>query len=162
MKMRGLTLLIVLIFLTTGCSNHTIQKVDSPAGEFLTKQGYEIIRQEDKVYARRLQREDLTQLPHQMYWSVQSVEAASYIGKMIFTSQFYVKNHPLDQAPDNPKGQTIVYIMQTENEVIGGYSLPDSDVPVDGWVYSLDGRTLEEFSGLNYGTWKREWDKKYK
>lgn len=162
MRIRSLTLLIVLIFLTTACSNHRLHKVDSLASEFLLEQGYEIIQQEDIVYEHRLEKKDLTQLPHQMYWSVQSVDAASYIGKIIYTSKFYVKNHPLDHAPSNPKGQTIVYVMQTENEVIGGYSLPDLDDPTDGWVYSLDGRTMEEFSGMDFGTWKQQWDSKYK
>ena len=137
MRIRSLTLLIILVFLTTACSNHRLHKVGSPAGEFLIEQGYEIIRQEDIVYEHRLEKEDLTQLPHQMYWSVQSVDAASYIGKIIYTSKFYVKNHPLDQPPSNPKGQTIVYVMQTENEVIGGYSLPDLDeiLQMDGCIH---------------------------
>ncbi len=154
-------MLMVLFLLITACSNGSLQPLDSPSREFLTEQGYEIIRQEDPVYEHKLTREDLTQLPHQMYWSVQSVDAAVYIGKMIYTTKFYVTNHPLERAPSNPQDQTIVCVMQTENEVIGGYSLPDLDSPTDGGVYSLDGRTLEEFSGMNYGTWKRQWDEKY-
>jgi len=45
--------------------------------------------------------------------------------------------------------------MVCENKAIGGYSLPDEDLI--GGVYSLEGKTLEEVTGLNYQDWLKKW-----
>jgi hypothetical protein len=49
--------------------------------------------------------------------------------------------------------------MMTEGDVIGGYSYPDADV--SGAYSSIDGKTLEEVTGLGYREWREKWEKKY-
>lgn len=101
-------------------------------------------------------------MPYSQYWSVQSVDPLSYVGKRITTSKFIVKNHPLDNENDNRNKQTIIFLMEADNEVVGGYSFPDYDELNKGWVYTIDGKTLEEFTGISYPKWSNEWNLKYK
>jgi hypothetical protein len=84
-------------------------------------------------------------------------------GKRISTSKFIVNNHPLDKTKDNTKQQTIVYVMESDDKVIGGYSLPDYNEIHYGGVYTLDGKTLEELTGMSdYPEWLEQWQEKYK
>ncbi|UNK18590.1 hypothetical protein MNQ98_00570 [Paenibacillus sp. N3/727] len=66
-------------------------------------------------------------------------------------------SHPLDKKYNT---NTIVNIMMSDGEVIGGTSTPDVG-GLDGSLYSLDGRTLEEVTGISYGEWRTQWAQKY-
>ncbi|MDR3682070.1 MAG: hypothetical protein P4L41_19015 [Flavipsychrobacter sp.] len=83
-----------------------------------------------------------------------------YFGKEITVYEFTVKNHPLEKIFKDSKG-TNVFIMLSEGKVIGGYSFPNADELLVGSVYSLDGKTLEEVTGLNYLQWSENWKNKY-
>jgi hypothetical protein len=50
--------------------------------------------------------------------------------------------------------------MLSEGKVIGGYSFPNID-GLAGSVYSLDGKTLEEVTGITFKEWSDNWKKKY-
>jgi len=52
--------------------------------------------------------------------------------------------------------------MESGDDVIGGYSIPDYQELHMGWVYSIDGETLEEMTGMSYPGWLEEWNKAYK
>ncbi|NLL05731.1 MAG: hypothetical protein GX270_08090 [Clostridiaceae bacterium] len=53
--------------------------------------------------------------------------------------------------------------MKTDDKIIGGYSrINFKEVKAGANIYSIDGRTLEEFTGLDFQTWRESWDKKYK
>jgi hypothetical protein len=67
-----------------------------------------------------------------------------------------VKNHPLEKIYNV---NTNVYALVSDGQVIGGTSFPDGDFV--GGCYSLDGKTLEEVTGLSYQEWCSEWAKKY-
>jgi hypothetical protein len=49
--------------------------------------------------------------------------------------------------------------MMAESKVIGGYSYPNAKIY--GAISSLDGKTLEEVTGLSYQKWLESWAKKY-
>jgi hypothetical protein len=46
-----------------------------------------------------------------------------------------------------------------------GILLEDSvslkDIGKSEWVYSIDGKTLEELQSLDYPTWLKKWQEKY-
>lgn len=49
--------------------------------------------------------------------------------------------------------------MLSDDKIVGGYSFPDEKMV--GSVYSLDGKTLEEVTGLSFQQWEENWKKKY-
>lgn len=52
--------------------------------------------------------------------------------------------------------------MLSEGKVIGGNSIPNTyEVLLGLACYSLDGKTLEEVTGLSYQQWDENWKKKY-
>ncbi|MFC4778950.1 hypothetical protein ACFO9Q_19320 [Paenibacillus sp. GCM10023252] len=70
---------------------------------------------------------------------------------------FTVSGHPLEKPY---KARTKVYIMISQGQVIGGYSFPDIE-RLNGAVYSLNGKTQEEVTGLSYEEWTDHWKEKY-
>lgn len=90
-------------------------------------------------------------------WGLQSNEPDKYFGKEIGVYGFTVKNHPLEKIYGV---KSSVYIMICEGKVIGGFSCPSDDIVASN--YSLDGKTLEEVSGISYEQWSSEWEAKYK
>ena len=49
--------------------------------------------------------------------------------------------------------------MLCECNIIGGYSYPNADVT--GAFSSIDGKTLEEVTGLSFQQWQDNWKMKY-
>jgi len=49
--------------------------------------------------------------------------------------------------------------MLSEGNVIGGYSCPNDNVV--GACSSIDGKTLEEVTGLSFKEWQNNWKDKY-
>lgn len=50
--------------------------------------------------------------------------------------------------------------MLSEGNAIGGYSYPNADVV--GTYSSIDGKTLEEVTGLSFQEWQDNMKRKYK
>jgi hypothetical protein len=130
------------------------------ASSFLKDKGYSIVSSDGKVEEYVLKKEHLMKLPYSQIWGVQQIDANDYLNKTIESFKFTVRNHPLDNLKGNNDKQTTVWVLVCENKAIGGTSLPDEDLV--GGVYSLEGKTLEEVTGLNYQDWSREWTNKYK
>lgn len=155
----------LFLFILFGCSNdltsENSKKEYSKEERFIADKGYKLISSEGTVSEYLLDKKLLTEMPYLQYWSVQSIDPISFVGKKITTSKFIVKNHSLDNVNNNRKKQTVIFLMEADNEVIGGYSLPDYD-EYTGWVYTIDGKTLEEFTGLSYPEWSNQWNSKYK
>jgi len=166
--MKKLRIIIVPLFLiilfgySKNLNSENSKKEYSKAEHFITDEGYLITSNEGIVSEYLLDKKLLTEMPYIQYWSVQSVNPISYVGKKITTSKFIVKNHPLDKENDNRKKRTIIFLMEADNEVVGGYSFPDYDELHMGWVYTIDGKTLEEFTGISYSKWSKQWNLKYK
>ena len=153
-------ILFLFVFILVGCGE---AKENSGAAEqFITEKGYTIVKKEKETYEYTLTKSQLTEMPYIQYWSVQSEAPDVYIGKQIRTSKFIVNHHPLDELSDQAKKQTVIYVMESGDDVIGGYSIPDYKELHMGWVYSVDGETLEEMTGMSYPGWQEEWNKAYK
>ncbi|MCT8138524.1 hypothetical protein H1D32_12700 [Anaerobacillus sp. CMMVII] len=58
-------------------------------------------------------------------------------------------------------GKTRISVLLVDGIVIGGTSWPVTEEQLRGWVYSLDGQTLEELHGIDYPSWERAWTEKY-
>jgi hypothetical protein len=163
-------LLILLICISTfyGCSSskhYNISNIDNvnpkSAEDFLKTKRYEIVNANGKTDSYVLSKEKLSSVNYSNIWGLQMLDVKSYIGKAVDTYEFTVKGHPLDKTRDNNKHQTKVWIMIVDNAVIGGYSLPDYGEIHFGGVYSVDGKTLEEVTGLSFQEWSDRWKKDY-
>ncbi|KRE40932.1 hypothetical protein [Paenibacillus sp. Soil522] len=154
-------ILIGLMFLIlVGCSNE-VTGDEKIAEQYVRAQGYNVTSYKGEVNRYSLDKRKLfgntESIPFQQAWGVQKVEPDKYFGKEVTIYAFTVSNHPLEKIY---KAKSNVYIMLSEGKVIGGYSFPDVDGMVGGY-YSLDGKTLEEVTGLSYIEWSDNWKKKY-
>ena len=103
--------------------------------------------------------------PYNGIWGVQYTEPDLYFNKLISIYSFIVKNHPLNEVAlaMNFDYDVQVNVFISEEEVIGGtsYFLPKDNTVLFGGAYSIDGKTLEEITGLSYEQWSKDWIKKY-
>lgn len=137
---------------------------EKTAAAYVESHGYKIEGREGKVFTYILDKSRLNSeaasasgnLPYIQIWGLQENDPENYFGKEISTYAFTVSGHPLDKQYNT---HTRVTIMMVDGEVVGGTSLPDVDVK--GGPYDLDGRTLEEITGLSYAEWSVEWARKY-
>ncbi|MGM1049923.1 MAG: DUF4830 domain-containing protein [Bacillota bacterium] len=157
---------ILLLLIPLGCASDPPRSEDEKtAANYVESQGYEIEDRQGKVYTYTLDKSLLQSvsasatgnLPYIQIWSLQENDREDYFGKEISSYIFTVSGHPLDKKYNT---NTIVNIMMSDGEVIGGTSTPDVG-GLDGSLYSLDGRTLEEVTGISYGEWRTQWAQKY-
>lgn len=158
-----LFVLIGLILLTfVGCSEK-VTGAEKIAEDYVKSQGYNITDRKGEIQKYTLEKSKLygatETLLYQQMWAVQMVEPDKYFGKEIVIYGFTVKNHPMQKRDKNAKNGVNVYIMLSEGKVIGGYSYPNANV--FGAYSSIDGKTLEEITGLSYQEWLDNWKKKY-
>lgn len=167
-KILLISISLIIVFLS-GCTEKSINNEISSdnekvAEEFIKSKGYKIIEFKDKLEEYILEKNKLIggteSIPYRQIWAVQEVEPELYFGKEIETYEFIVKNHPLEKTDKNYSDGVQLYIMLSDNKVIGGYSYPNSDV--EGSFSSLEGKTLEEVTGLTFKEWQEEWKNKYK
>ncbi|MFC4098121.1 hypothetical protein [Paenibacillus xanthanilyticus] len=93
-------------------------------------------------------------------WGVQLVPPDAYIGKEVKEYGFTVNDHPL---VDKYRSHIQLVVLMSEGKVIGGTSFPvneGSEMRI-GAPFSVDGRTLEEVTGLSYEEWVASWNRKY-
>ncbi len=93
-------------------------------------------------------------------WSVQSVDPMEFIGESISFYRFVVTNHKLDK--DGDQNETLLVLMVCNDEIFGGYSVVSNSEPLFGWVYNIDGYSLEDVTGKMYTSWVKDWMEKYK
>lgn len=159
-----LILIVLVLFSFVGCAQKATGD-EKTAEDFVNAQGYTITARKGTLQKYVLKKSKLNiqgeidNLEYIQAWSVQTVEPDQYFGKKIVIVGFTVKNHPLQKRDSTAKNGVNVYIMLTDGKVIGGYSYPDADVA--GWLSSLDGKTMEEMTGLSYQQWYENWKKKY-
>lgn len=156
-------ILIGLILITLAGCTEKISGDERKAEAFVKSQGYIITARKGEIQKYILEKSKLyggtETIPYQQAWGVQTIEPDIYFGKEITIYGFTVRNHPMQERDKNAKNGVNVYIMLSEGKVIGGYSYPDANVV--GAYSSLDGRTLEEVTGLKYQQWQADWKKKY-
>lgn len=158
----------LIIFTFVGCTrevtvSENVTGDEKTAEEFVKAQGYKITAYRGEISKYILEKSELygstATLPYQQAWSVQKVEPDKYFGKEIVVYGFTVKNHPLQQRDKNAMEGVNLYIMLSEGKIIGGYSYPNANV--SGAYSSLDGKTLEEVTGLGFQQWQDTWKRKY-
>lgn len=152
----------LMTFVFSGCTPQ-ITGDEKTAKDFIISKGYTITAQKGLIQKYVLEKNKLyggtETIPYQQSWGVQTVEPDKYFGKEITVYGFTVKNHPMQKEDKNAKYGVNVYVMLSERNVIGGYSYPNADVV--GAFSSLDGKTLEEVTGLSFQQWQENWKKKY-
>ena len=156
---RGI-LISLFVLLIVGCGRQVIGD-EKIAKQYVMEQGYDVNSNLGEVYSYTLDKSKLfghpESLPFQQAWGVQQTEPDLYFGKKVIIYGFTVSNHPLEKIYH---AKSNVYVMLSESKVIGGYSFPDVEGMV-GSYYSVDGKTLEEVTGLSYSEWSKKWKKKY-
>jgi hypothetical protein len=165
MKKIFIMFIALTIFIFAGCAKKATGD-EKTAEEYVKAQGYKITSYNGEVQRYTLDKSKLYggthTIPYQQVWSVQKVEPDKYFGKEIVVYGFLVKNHPLQSRDENAKNGVKLVIMLSEGKVIGGSSLPyTGDVVPAGGYYSLEGKTLEEVTGLSFSQWSESWKKKY-
>lgn len=160
---RLLYIIIGLIFIISVGCNKSISDDEKTAENYVKSQGYEITSRIGEVDKYTLEKSKLyggtASIPYQQAWGLQNIEQEEYFGKEIVVYGFTVQNHPLQKRDKNAKNGINVYVMLSDGEVIGGYSYPNTDVV--GAYCSIEGRTLEEVTGLSFQQWQENWKKKH-
>jgi hypothetical protein len=160
---RLFCIVIGLIFLiSAGCSKG-VAGDEKTAENYVESQGYKITARKGEIEHYTLEIGRLNgsseARPLIQEWGVQKVEPDKYFGKEISVYGFIVENHPLQEIDKNSKNGVNLNVMMTEGNVIGGYSYPNTGAL--GGYSSLDGKTLEEVTGLGYQQWQKNWKAKY-
>lgn len=174
LKASMLAVLLLSLFLMSlilsSCSNKSVLSLsgdERKAADFIESRGYSIISALGESEDYVLSKEKLIQPPYTNIWSVQEAEPEPYIGNSIASYSFVVSGHPLEHMyaseDDSSEYEIHIDVSLSDGEVIGGYSYPvrkDSALLMGG-VYSIDGKTQEELTGLSYSEWLVQWKKKY-
>ncbi|GLC30165.1 DUF4830 domain-containing protein [Clostridium omnivorum] len=162
MRKFSFILFTLILFIFSGCTRK-ITGDEKTAEDFVKSKGYKITARKGQIEKYVLEKSKLyggtETIPYRQCWGVQTVEPDDYFGKEITVYGFTVKNHPMLKQDKNAKSGVNIYIMMTDNKIIGGYSYPNANV--DGAYSSLDGKTLEEVTGLSFKQWQDNWKKKY-
>lgn len=162
MKKLLLTLFTLMTFVFSGCTPQ-ITGDEKTSEDFVKSKGYTITAQKGQIQKYILEKNKLyggtETIPYQQSWGVQTVEPDKYFGKEITVYGFTVKNHPMQKEDKNAKDGVDVYVMLSAGNIIGGYSYPNADIT--GAFSSIDGKTLEEVTGLSFQQWQDNWEKKY-
>lgn len=144
--------------------NLPMSEDEKTAADYVQSRGYTIEEHQGTVSTYILEKSRLNSsgasasgnLPYIKTWSLQENEPDNYFGKEVSSYTFIVSGHPLDKQYNT---HTRVSIMMVDGKVVGGTSSPDVDA--DGGPYDLDGRTLEEVTGISLVQWREQWDQKY-
>ncbi len=119
--------------------------------QFLQEKGYTVL--EYHGYNQYIL--DKAKVRDTQYWGAQNIDPEDYIGKEIKIYAFTIKNHPLDNVEQNIKHQTFAYIMVSQDVILGGFTAPENGII--GKFYALDGKSLEEVSGMPFWKWYTKW-----
>ena len=151
-----------LLIIFVGCSKKATSN-ENIAKEYVEDKGYKITESKGEIDRYTLEKSKLygglEASQYQQAWGVQTIDPDIYLGKEIIIYGFTVKNHPLQERDKNAENGVNVYVMLSDEEVIGGYSYPDADVV--GGFSSFDGKSLEEVTGLSFQQWSENWKEKY-
>lgn len=151
-----------MFFTFVGCTVK-VTGDEKTAEDYVKSQGYKINTPIGEIQKYTLEKSKLygaaETVPYQQVWGVQAVEPDKYFGKEIIVYGFTVKKHPLQERDENAKNGVNIYVMVSEGKTIGGYSYPNANV--SGAFSSIDGKSLEEVTGLSFQQWQDNWKKKY-
>jgi len=169
-RMLMFLLAVAIVFLVSGCSSEAEPELhgdERKAAEAIKAKGYKILSTLGESEAYILERAKLLEAPYMNIWSVQEAVPEQYFGKSIASYDFVVSGHPLEQlyasANQSSEYKFHINVMLSEGEVIGGYAYPvskDGALSMGG-VYSINGKSQEDMTGLSYSEWLAQWKKKY-
>ena len=125
--------------------------------------GYVVVKTEGEIDKYTLDKNkiygEISTTPYQQIWGLQNIDALEYFGNEITVYKFIVKNHPLEKQYSNSKNGIELYYMLSDGVIIGGYSYPNSNIA--GSFSSLEGKSIEEVTGLTFNEWEKAWREKY-
>ncbi len=169
--MKKCLLVIGVLFLwgmvLTGCSSIDFSKameldeLEQAALEMIEEKGYTVVAQGGKSETYVLDRDRLACPIYALIWGIQELDAEAYLGKSVETYEFLVEDHPLLLDMEDGADRIKLWVLTSEDQVIGGYTFPDYNDPYYGGVYSLEGKTLEEVTEMRFQTWRKQWEAKY-
>ncbi|MCI3926874.1 hypothetical protein MO973_42555 [Paenibacillus sp. TRM 82003] len=155
---------VLAALLAGGCDG--VPKPDVPSRDapaaFVEALGYDILEDRGTIHSYVFESARFTDkfaaYPTMILWGVQRVKPEPYLGKLLEFHQFLVGGHPLATRYDD--ADTVVNVIVCEGDIIGGTSFPDIE-GLMGAAYSIDGKTLEEMTGLSYEEFRNQWVETY-
>lgn len=173
MLKKSVALFILFVFILAACDNQEEALSAEPydiAKLYLEEEGYTILSHEKTVEPYRLTKNKLrsvsdSQLWQALSWQAQPIDPDDYIGKEIYGENFIIENHPHDHwesGATTSLGETHVYVLIVDGEVIGGISSPVTEEIVFGCCYTLHGENFEDLHpNVNWRAWADTWIAKY-
>ncbi|MFB9326570.1 hypothetical protein ACFFSY_11655 [Paenibacillus aurantiacus] len=153
-----------LILLIAGCTDNAAND-EKKAETYIEGHRYNVLSREGLLNQYVLTREKLygsglESAMNMQTWGVQLVPPDAYIGKEITEYGFTVNGHPLEATY---RANIQLVVLMSEGKVIGGTSFPvnEGEEMRIGAPYSVEGRTLEEVTGLSYKEWVANWNSRY-
>lgn len=170
MKIRYILVLLMgfaVIFNITACSDtKRVSSITSITNEtdplsYLKSKGYTVISDAKKRESRKISKDDFKGI-FSILWGLQEFTPEQIIGKEMDFYYADVENHPLIKKLELIDESIRITIMKSDNKIIGGYSSVNYKETMYGAnFYTIDGKTIEEFTGKDFQTWRKKWDKKY-
>lgn len=160
MKKITLPIFIMALVLFAGCAQNSLE---SKLREEIKDMGYDIVEYDDEIFTMEIMSKDqeYKEISKAIFWEVQEFALSKYEGKNVDYHIFRVKNHPIDQQQPGVK-LTEIRLGVIDGEIIGGFTSPyKKDELFLGGPTAIDGRTLEELTGMTYIQWANQWSEEY-
>ena len=167
-----IVLLSLFGLVLAGCNTSNTQAAlsnEEKARAFVQTLGTTILTEEGEISRYTMNEEMLRDLSYMQLCAVQDDNPEAYLDREIVTYGFIIDHHPLEQRYaaiyEENEYETYVMIMIVDGKVIGGGSVAKSmkipDLVIAGGYSAVDGRTMEEVSGMEYAEWFADWKAKY-
>lgn len=160
MKKMKAFMLLMIVLLIAGCAQDTWKSIFT---EKLEGMGYTVVEHEVDTTSRviRSKDEEYRDIHLALFWEVQEFDLSKYEGKTINYHIYRVKNHPVDLTTELAES-TELYLGVIDGEYVGGYSIPyKKGETFLGGFSSIEGKSLEELTGLTYPEWFQKWSETY-
>lgn len=122
---------------------------------FVTDQGFEIIEYEGKIAEFEISDESICDIDMALTLTLVNINPKRHLNKTAEIYHFIVKNHRLEELYEEKHkiNGTNIYIWVIDDKIIGGSSCPNTEEPLYGCKYSIEGYALEEVTGETYLRW---------
>ena len=149
--------LITLIFLFNSCNSKKEDKEYKIAESYVNSVNYKMVSYKGIKNEYILTKKNLAKPPYYIIWGMQdNIDIKDFLNKKVSVIELIVTDHPLMEKIKNYKYKSIrLYLLLVDDNIVGGYSTTLNST--DGGLYSINGNTLEEKTGMSFQKWRAWW-----